>query len=340
MVQLASRLHDHVPKKQDGWEPEPLQTPLILLEERKLDSTLSVRITEGGDYTAAWWISASADFSSTGMLSDEEWAKSTEDIPVLEKLLSVIEHDGQNWRLLTSYLSWDRRDEEADRDEPYRHMGMNIHSYLIHKQDFAIAYACLDRRNFFGEWMPEGVSWLHGFAGEYPWATPFNTEPDEWHGRGGHNSGLPVTHHPTWNELGVEWEYDASIPRNLHMPIPARTFFLPGDLWWDGKDGYRLVNGRTVFRDPSVTEAGPAALLADTDDLLERLNTLDLRLIWTVVGEKLILGGRYDKITPRRTFSQIACLDENGSLQIGDRVFFDDYNQDAGPRTVRRPDKR
>ncbi len=32
--------------------------------------------------------------------------------------------------------------------------------------------------------------------------------------------------------------------------------------------------GRTVFRDPSVTEVGPNALIADADDLIERLDKL------------------------------------------------------------------
>jgi hypothetical protein len=52
-------------------------------------------------------------------------------------------------------------------------------------EDFTNAYDCLHRRNFFGQWMPGGATWLYGFAGEYPWATSFNTEPEEWHGRKG-----------------------------------------------------------------------------------------------------------------------------------------------------------
>jgi len=41
LYQLASRLHDNVERKEDSWEPKPLRTPLILVEERKLDPTLS-----------------------------------------------------------------------------------------------------------------------------------------------------------------------------------------------------------------------------------------------------------------------------------------------------------
>jgi hypothetical protein len=112
-------------------------------------------------------------------------------------------------------------------------------------------------------------------------------------------------------------------------------FFTPRDLWWDGRGGYRLINGRTVFRDPSLTEGGPAALVVDTDDLLERLDKLGLRIIWTLLGEKLIVGGPHDTSTPQRTFSQIARLEEDGSVKIGEQVFFEDYNQDTGPLLVK-----
>lgn len=132
---------------------------------------------------------------------------------------------------------------------------LHMQSYLVPKDETATAYSCLRRRNFFGRWMPESATWLYRFAGEYPWATPFNTEPEEWHGRGGYGHDLPVSYTPSWNQLVVEWEYNASFPRNFHMTVPARAFFVPRDLWWNGRDGYRLVDGRTVFLDPSVIES-------------------------------------------------------------------------------------
>ena len=55
-----------------------------------------------------------------------------------------------------------------------------------------------------------------------------------------------------------------------------------------------------------------------------------------LLGEKWILGGSYDKQTPRRTFSQIAYLGEDGSLHVGERVFFDDYDEDAGPNPIEK----
>jgi len=333
MYQLASRLQDHVKRQRDSWEPEPLRTPLILLEERKLDPTLSPELSEEEGETS-WWITASADLDPDKQLSDEEWVAREDDLPGLETLLSPIKHQGQKWRLLVSYPSWGKPRENADLNEPYRYVWIILHSYLVREEDFAAARQCLLGRNFFGRWMPEGAKWLYGFAAEYPWASPFNTEPEDWHSGGGLGQRLPVQVQQAWNTLVMEWEYDASLPGNFHMLVPARMFFSPNDLWWDGRYGYGLLNDRTVFRDPSLTETGPASLLVDADELPERLERLGLRLIWTLLGEKCILGGSHDEQTPRRTFSQIAYLEKDGSVRVGERVFLDGYGKDAGPKAI------
>ena len=329
MYQLASRLHDHVERKQDSWVPEPLRTPLILLEERKTDPTLLADIVGEERDAGGWWMKSSANLVSTEIHSDEEWVAKKDGIPTLEELLSVVEHGGQNWRLLVSYPSWERRDENMNQNDPYRHVWMHLQCYLVQKQDIDLAYDCLHRRNLFGGWMPEGAHLSYGFAGEYPWGTSFNTEPEEWHVLG-ESTNLPVVYKPCWNWLIMEWQYDASVPRNFHMAAPARTFFSLADLWWDGKDGYRLGNGKTVFRDPSVTEVGTTSLIADADELVNRLDKLGMCLIWTLLGEKLVLGDHHE--IPRQTFSQIARIEEGGSLHIGDRVFFNDYDMDTGPK--------
>lgn len=334
MYQLASRLHDHVERQRDSWEPNPLRTPLILLEERKLDPTLSPKLVESEDAEESWWVTAAPDVDTDRQLSDEEWVAREDDLPRLDDLLSTTEHQGQKWRLLVAYPSWGRRPENAEFNDPYRNVWIHLHSYLVQRDDFSNTRDCLLGRNFFGRWMPEGAEWLYGFAGEYPWGSAFNTTPEEWHSRGGFGQKFPVRVKPAWNTLVMEWEYDASVPRNFHMLVPAREFFSPNDLWWDGRDGYRLLSGRTVFRDPSITEGGPASLLADADDLPERLERLGLRLIWTLLGEKWILGGSHDRQTPRRTFSQIAYLAEDGSVHVGERVFFDDYDRDTGPNPI------
>lgn len=329
LFQLASRLSDHVEPKTDDWDPKTLRTPLILLEERKLDPTLPSNVAAEDEAAINWWIPASVDFESGVHLSDVEWIKKQDDLPLFDQILSIQEKAGQPWRLLASYPEWRER-EDSQSDDPYRHVWMHIQSYLVMKEDFENACYCLQRRNFFGDWMPGHSSWLYAFAGEYPWATPFNTEPDQWHSQGNMSSFLPRYYKAAWNKISAEWEYDSCIPKS-HFKVPARDLFALNDLWWNGKNGFKTSEGKTVFQDPYLTESGTSALVADANDLFERLDKLGLRLIWTLLGEKWIIGGREISRMPICTFSQIASLGEDGSLKTGDRVFFDSYDKAAGP---------
>lgn len=319
MYQLASRLNDHLERKEDPWEPSPMRTPLILLEERKLDPTLPHTIFEGESWTTPWWIGGSVEFGSSDSLSHEQWIAEEEDLPSLEVMVALAENGGRVWRPLVLYVPWSEDRTMREDREPYRQVRLQIEGYLVPEEDLSSVYDSLFRNNVSGGQMPAAAEWHYGFPGEYPWATPFNTEPDEWYRSGG--TDVSVSYEACWNRIGVEWEYDASIKRSFSVVVPAKRFFSRGDLWWDGRDGYGTADGRTVFRDPSVTEGGPASLLADAQDLPRRLDSMDRCLIWTMLGEKIILGGSLRDSFPRRLFSQVALMHADGSVNASDRVF-------------------
>lgn len=322
MYQLASRLNDHAQRRQDRWEPSPVRTPLILLEERKLDPTLPHKVFEGERETTPWWIGGSVEFASSDTLSHQQWIAEEEDLPSMESMVALAGDGGQTWRPLVIYASWSEDMKRREQGMPYRRLAINVEGYLVPEEEQSSAYKSLLRRNFSDRRMPGTAKFLHGFPGEYPWATPFNTEPDEWHWSGGTNVSVP--YEACWNRVVGEWEYDASLTRSVSVTVPCKTFFSCGDLWWDGRDGYRMSDGRTVFRDPSVTEGGPASLVVDAEDLLRRLKNMGRCLIWTMLGEKIILGGSRDDWLAPRIFSQVALMHADGSVTASDRVFKED----------------
>jgi hypothetical protein len=108
---------------------------------------------------------------------------------------------------------------------------------------------------------------------------------------------------------------------------------MPGDLWWNGTDGFAKPGGVTVFRDPHIKEGGPVSLLADIDDLLTRLDKMGCRLLWTMHGEKNIHGHHTGKTLPLH-YSQWAALNQDGSLRVGKRSFFDNPEKDQGCANV------
>jgi hypothetical protein len=318
LYRLASLLHDKITPKPDSFHPKPVRTPLILVEERKLDPTLSQTVCPEKGISKYWWLHGEVDLLATRALDFAAWVKYQDDLPQLPRLLETTTNGGQRWITLTAYPTWNDHKKDAGREIPYRDSWIQIRSYLVLKRDLKMTVAELENRNFFGKWLPEGGKWLYGFVGEYPWATAFNTDPDWYDGATDRvdDSKLRVLH--TSNEVVVEWEYDASLPRSMYLEVPAKKFFAPHDLWWNGTDGFLNNSGRTVFFDPRIRHGGKA-LLADLDDLLERLDRIGCRLIWTMLGEKLIIN---DNSLPSVTFSQLAVLNKDGTLDTRRRNFF------------------
>jgi len=172
--------------------------------------------------------------------------------------------------------------------------------------------------------MPEGATWLYGFIGEYPWAAAFNTEPESYRSRGGNEASLIERFNPVSSSIAAEWEYDASLSTNMHIPVPSRLLFGPRDLWWDGHDAFRRDDGTVALRAPAISLPGPSALIADHDDLLRRLKRIDKAFVWTLLGEKIIIGGFRSNRSARCTFSQVAMLKADGSIKFSKVTFFND----------------
>jgi hypothetical protein len=329
LYRLASRFNDHLACEERRWEPEPVRTPLILLEERKLDPTLSHTVVPDKTPSKCWWMRGSIDLPATRNLDFAAWLQKRDDLPALETLLATTTHSGQRWIVLTTYPTWSEYRSDAERDTPYRWTWFHIHSYLVPQLTLEPTVQAIDGRNYFGDWLPRHAKWLHAFAGEYPWATACNTDPDWYLGANEKVKGSSLELIHSSNEIVIEWEYDATLSSSIYLEVPTKTLFSPGDLWWNGTDGFAKVGGATVFRDPHLKEGGPPTLLADLDDLLPRLNKMGYRMVWTMLGEKNILGHHTDK-TPPLHYSQWAVLNQDGSLRVGKRSFFDDPGKDQG----------
>ena len=325
MHQLASRLQDHIERKRESGEPESLRIPLILVKGRKFDPTLSIA-PAAEEQVGSWWTTASMDVDRDLQLSDEQWIADKKNIPALEEFLKTIQRDDQNWRILTGFQSWNRRKNDVDLHvlyksvpyEPYRSVLISIEGYLVKEEDFKVAYEHLCYEKPFKKWGQQSATMQYGFAGEYPWATPFNSGQEMHHN---FEDNLSATFQPAWSELTIEWGYDVSLQQNHNMLLPARPFFSFSDLWWNGKDGYSLPNGKTVFRDLSVTTE-QEILIGDVEDLSQRLDKLGLRFIWTMLGEKIILASPSVQQSPGRRFCQTAYLKKDGTLQVDEREFF------------------
>jgi hypothetical protein len=66
-------------------------------------------------------------------------------------------------------------------------------------------------------------------------------------------------------------------------------------LHWNGVEGkYFDKAGSLIAFDPSVFEAGPSVLLIRRDKFHEFLQANNLGILWTVIGEKQLIGGSWN----------------------------------------------
>jgi len=116
LYRLASRFHDKVAGETSSYEPAPVRTPLILLEERKLDPTLSQTTVPAKTPSECWWIRGNVDLAATKHLGFDAWVQKRDDLPGLKNLLQYTTRAGQRWIILTAYPTWSEYKADAEND--------------------------------------------------------------------------------------------------------------------------------------------------------------------------------------------------------------------------------
>ena len=306
MFQLAARLNDHIAPRRAKWELEPPPRQPILIRQRHFDPTIPFTVVDDSPYqtTPSWWLEWEPSFGRQDDLDDQEWILSDSDLPSLCDQATPREMSSQNWRTLLAFPHWSEPEATEDRTSR-RQVWFHIRAYLVDANEVGRLARSLYGRNFYGRWMPESPDLLRGFVGEYPWGGVYDRIDEE-------HEELP--YQPVEMTLCGEWEYDPTVPRSVFTMVPSPVFFEHANLSWDGLDGFRNEAGTTVFRDPSMTLAGPSAFLADAEQLRELLRSENKKLIWTMLGEKLVLGHALERPGTRCTFSQVAHIGPGGHI--------------------------
>ncbi len=223
---------------------------------------------------------------------DIDWLQAFEDLPNLESLLDVhAPGDGAEWLLLDGFFKWEQPVPlgEDKYETNRREIWYMIKSYIVKKEDAEEIYQWATKQNFMGRWMPEGIELYNMFLGEYPWAQSV-PKGEDW--RQGTDSVIPKP--ILASEARYIWEgsgYDCSLDDTMSIQLPCAWMVRQMGINWDGEEGHFQDNeGTLVAFDPSVKSKGPSALLANKKLLLEFLERNSYTLVWTVLGEKNLLG--------------------------------------------------
>lgn len=321
LSQLAARLADHVkPKSERSWEPKVRGVPLVYARGRDIDPGLLAQGRFDRHEGTVWWLPMEFDVAAIVAQTNAEWAATSSDVPSSEGLLQPLPRlDGGQWQLLEGYPMWSARtdDDEGDGFSPHRQVWTQIRGYLVKRKSAERVFRWMAKQHFMGRWMPEGAEFHEGYVGEYPWGILFTMYPDRWRSTSVGGKKIPAGLMPVCNSISSSYE-DAYQNGGITIHVPARVFFEDeGRLRWDGLSGYRDEQGRPRFLDPSAAEPGSPALLVDRSYLLDFLRRHELAVVWSVLGEKVFIGGHADA-SPRLEFSRAHILDQSGVLRSSD----------------------
>jgi hypothetical protein len=235
-------------------------------------------------------------------LPHKTWLKKDSDLPNPRQLIELGDDKGVAWLILEGSYDWE--DETPPEQEKYdletRKMWYMFKSYLIKKPETEKAHKWLTRQRFMNRWMPESHDFYNVHLGEYPWASAFLFQyipyyhHAEWTTRTSGNKKLPAKVLVTDDEyLSSGSNLDCSTPESCHVKLPAKWIIDKMKLRQKYVDGrfYDKENNLVAF-DPSIfDEDFPRFVLMRKDVLLAFLKQKGCKIVWTLQGEKNLIGG-------------------------------------------------
>ena len=317
--------HWHTNKEQDDysgpWEPYV----------RDIDPTLLIKNT--GDINEDiendfWWINSNHIETE---IDNEQWVGSNEDVPLGEDLISINDKSGVEWIILEGYPEWAEKRQlgEEKFDKPHKRMWWHIKSYLIKNEDWQECSEWLRKQNYWGNWMPESRSRYEMFQREYYWSPAYTFFQQNYYsgelwrkaskGDGTGQYDVMVTADSyMWEE-----EFDFSKEKTISFLKPSQHIFEKMSLRYSENDGEFIdINGDVVCFDPSVSFDSKSFLLIKKSTFLDYLKKNNLKVAWTVIGEKQILGGPFS--------SHYSHLELNGYFELNEGLVVG--NIDSSPK--------
>lgn len=237
-----------------------------------------------------WWSQPKYDNWNSEI---KEWLADTRDLIRGEKIIEVIDEEGEEWLVLEQYPAWA---EPHENNDIYKRYWNIVRSYIVDEDNFEQLYLDLSRKNTYRDSLPESRDIYQIFYREYYWSPAYKYIDNEYDTESiNHHiiesNGKAV--HIDTTAICYMWEAE-----NDHSKSSAVRWLIPSLLLVDGMnlhfadtDGVFLdINDKTTIFDGAAIESCPACLLVKKKALLDYLQTNHKRILWNIIGEKNIIG--------------------------------------------------
>ncbi|NVK53669.1 MAG: ATP-binding protein [Flavobacteriaceae bacterium] len=334
LYEMVARVSDNF-KKYEEWgfnkeKEEPYQGPWSPYI-RDIDPTMLISKTGSYDdeiQQEFWWVNNKIfNWDCT----NENWVSDSETLPNMEDIIQIKDDKGEEWLVLEGYPSWSepKKIGEEKWDQPHKELWSHIRSYLVKDDEFNSFKDWAIQQEFMGRWMPESGDRHEMFSREYYWSPAqdyFMTEyygGTEWTEVHDRESGQYIVEvNVTAQGFLWEEEFDKSKEETISFLKPSTVIHKGMDLKYSLREGEFIDNSKIVqcFA-PNVYHNSKSYLLVRKNSFLKFLNENNLKVVWTVLGEKQIIGGR--------SFG----TDYLGRLEISGAYYFDGEELKGGINT-------
>jgi hypothetical protein len=301
--EYMARLSDNF-IKQERWgnkqQEKPYQGPWDPYV-RDIDPTMLISKTGSYDDEQPikfWWDDSEVfDWNC----SNQDWVRDSTVLPNIENILQVKDDNYQEWLVLEGYPSWSepKKIGEEKWNQPHKELWGQIRSYIVSNNEFNVFKDWAIKQDFMGRWMPESHDRYEMFSREYYWSPAqeyFMTEyyeGTEWTKLHDKESGEYIaTVNVTAQGFLWEEEFDKSKEETIRFLKPSKLIYEGMALKYSQEEGEFLsaTNEIQCFA-PDVYYDSKSYLLVKKSSFLKWLKESNLNIVWTVLGEKQIIGG-------------------------------------------------
>lgn len=324
LYEMVARISDNF-KKYEKWsfrkeKEEPYQGPWNPYI-RDIDPTMIINRTGTYDDEQSqgfWWVNNKIfNWDCT----NDNWVNDSSVLPNMEEIIQIKDDRSEEWLVLEGYPSWSepKKIGEEKWDQPHKELWCHIRSYLVKDDEFNSFKNWAIKQEFMGRWMPESGDRYEMFSREYYWSPAQDYFMSEYYGgtewtdvhdkeSGQYIAKVNVT------AQGFLWEeeFDKSKEDTINFLKPSTVIHKGLGLKDSQREGEFIDNSNLVqcFA-PNVYHDSKSYLLVRKSAFLKFLNENNLKIVWTVLGEKQIIGGR--------SFG----TDYPGRLEISGAYYFD-----------------
>lgn len=231
----------------------------------------------------------------------DDWAETTVDLPNPLECVEVTDYKGIKWLYLHSSYTWKapKNVGESGFGAGTKEIWFMFQSFLVPKQKYKKTLEWLRSKEFSGRWLPESHDISNMFARECYWSPlskEYEKERAEWEQLNGSDLKVML---PSLQAIG-SLDKDVSGAHFTYQMPNKKMFDYLGLSYADLDGEFKNADGEILFS--NISPLGP---MIRKDSLQKFLDENNLRIIWTLLGEKNSFYDRHGAEDIRKCLSGV-----------------------------------